>query len=114
VEIGRVYAPFGPGLLGGAKALGFSDADSGGFEDVAPHDRAHPSAICTVIAVDFNNGIYEELFFNNIGDNNCLFWQDRPGNWVECEIGDVKEPKGLRRGASVADIDGDGCLELLK
>jgi hypothetical protein len=39
---------------------------------------------------------------------------DRPGNWVECEIGDVKEPKGLRRGASVADIDGDGCLELLK
>jgi hypothetical protein len=41
-------------------------------------------------------------------------YSDRPGNWVECEIGDVKEPKGLRRGASVADIDGDGCLELLK
>jgi hypothetical protein len=69
----RLYAPFGPGPLGGAKALGFSDADSGGFEDVAPHDRAHPSAICTMIAVDFNNGIYEELFFNNIGDNNHLF-----------------------------------------
>ncbi len=69
----RLYAPFGPGLLGGAKALGFSDVDSGGFEDVAPHDRAHPSAICTVIAVDFNNSIYEELFFNNIGDNNRLF-----------------------------------------
>jgi hypothetical protein len=28
-----------------------------------------------MIAVDFNNGIYEELFFNNIGDNNRLFWQ---------------------------------------
>ncbi|CAM6032578.1 unnamed protein product [Sphagnum compactum] len=109
----RLYAPFGSGLLGGAKALGFSDADSGGFEDVAPHDRAHPSAICTVIAVDFNNGIYEELFFNNI-DNSMIWMQDGPGNWVECEIGDVKEPKGLRRGAAVADIDGDCCLELLK
>ncbi|CAM6010233.1 unnamed protein product [Sphagnum balticum] len=109
----RLYAPFGPGLLGGAKALGFSDADSGGFEDVAPHDRAHPSAIWTVIAVDFNNGIYEELFFNNI-DNSMIWMQDGPGNWAECEIGDAKEPKGLQRGAAVADIDGDGCLELLK
>ncbi|CAN5974138.1 unnamed protein product [Sphagnum jensenii] len=109
----RLYAPFGPALLGGAKALGFSDADSGGFEDVAPHDRAHPSAMCTVIAVDFNNGIYEEIFFNNI-DNSMIWMQDGPGNWVECEIGDVKEPKGLRTGAAVADIDGDGCLELLK
>ncbi len=43
-----------------------------------------------------------------------IWMQDGPGNWVEYEIGDVKEPKGLRMGAAVADIDGDGCLELLK
>jgi hypothetical protein len=47
-------------------------------------------------------------------DNSMIWMQDGPGNWVECEIGDVKEPKGLRRGAAVADIHGDGCLELLK
>jgi hypothetical protein len=51
-----------------------------------------------------------------MGIDNSMFWmmQDGPGNWVECEIADVKEPKGLRRGAAAADIDGDGCLELLK
>jgi len=47
-------------------------------------------------------------------DNSMIWMQDRPSNWVECEIRGVKEPKGLRRGAAVADIDGDGCLELLK
>ncbi|CAK9276476.1 unnamed protein product [Sphagnum jensenii] len=46
-------------------------------------------------------------------DNSMIWMQDGPGNWVECEIGDVKEPKGLRMGTAVADIDGDGCLELL-
>ncbi|CAK9232079.1 unnamed protein product [Sphagnum troendelagicum] len=87
----RLYAPFGPALLGGAKALGFSDADSGGFEDVAPHDRAHPSAMCTVIAVDFSNGIYEELFFNNIGDNNRLL---KGRTW---KLGMSKNPKVLEQ-----------------
>ncbi|CAM6014711.1 unnamed protein product [Sphagnum balticum] len=109
----RLYTPSGPGPLGGAKALGFSDADSGGFEDVAPYDMARPSAIRTVIAADFDNDGYEELFFNNIGDSNRLFRQDGPGNWVECEIGEAEEPKGLGTGAAVADIDGDGRLELL-
>jgi hypothetical protein len=71
----RLYTPSGPGPLGGAKALGFSDADSGGFEDVAPYDMARPSAIRTVIAADFDNDGYEELFFNNIGDSNRLFRQ---------------------------------------
>jgi hypothetical protein len=36
---------------------------------------ARPSAIRTVIAADFDNDGYEELFFNNIGDVNRLFRQ---------------------------------------
>ena len=36
---------------------------------------ARPSAIRTVIAADFDNDGYEELFFNNIGDTNRLFRQ---------------------------------------
>lgn len=39
--------------------------------------------------------------------------QNGAGNWVECDIGDASEPKGLGTGAAVADIDGDGRLELL-
>jgi hypothetical protein len=49
-----------------------------------------------------------------MGIDNLMIWmQDGPGNWVECEIGEAKEPKGLGTGAAVADIDGDGRLELL-
>lgn len=43
--------------------------------DVAPPEMAQPSAIRTVIAADFDNDGYEELFFNNIGDTNRLFRQ---------------------------------------
>jgi len=42
---------------------------------VAPPAMARPSAIRTVIAADFDNDGYEELFFNNIGDANRLFRQ---------------------------------------
>ncbi|KAG0607582.1 hypothetical protein M758_8G040200 [Ceratodon purpureus] len=109
----RLFALSGPGPIGGAEALGFKDGDSGGFKDVATPAMARPSAIRTVIAADFDNDGYEELFFNNIGDTNRLFRQNGPGNWVECDIGDASEPKGLGTGAAVADIDGDGRLELL-
>jgi hypothetical protein len=49
-----------------------------------------------------------------MGIDNLMIWmQDGPGNWVECEIGEAEEPKGLGTGAAVADIDEDGRLELL-
>ena len=66
----------------------------------------------TVIAADFDNDGIEEIFFNNIGQPNRLFaWSH--GRWTEVEIGDAEEPHGLGTGAAVADIDGDGRLELL-
>ena len=68
--------------------------------------------IRTVIAADFDNDGVEEIFFNNIGQPNRLFaWSH--GRWTEVEIGDAEEPHGLGTGAAVADIDGDGRLELL-
>jgi hypothetical protein len=74
----RLFTP-GPGPLGAANLLGFADApkDAGGFRNVAPKEMARPSAIRTVIAADFDNDGYEELFFNNIAEPNRLFRQVR-------------------------------------
>lgn len=84
----------------------------GTFRDGAPEDYALPSRVRTVIAADFDNDGYEEIFFNNIGQPNRLFgW--RHGDWRRIDIGAAAEPRGLGTGAAVADIDGDGVLELL-
>lgn len=82
------------------------------FQDRMPPEMAKPSKIRTVIAADFDNDGYEELFFNNIGQPNRLFGY-RKGRWQKVDIGDALEPRGLGTGGAVADLDGDGRLELL-
>ncbi|HET8727763.1 MAG TPA: CRTAC1 family protein, partial [Alphaproteobacteria bacterium] len=82
------------------------------FRDIAPEAYAEPSRVRTVIAADFDNDGFEEIFFNNIGQPNRLFgWRD--GAWRRIDIGAAAEPRGLGTGAAAADIDGDGVLELL-
>jgi hypothetical protein len=82
------------------------------FEDAAPPEMAAPSRVRTVIAADFDNDGYEEIFFNNIGQPNRLFGR-RGGRWQAIEIGDALEPFGLGTGAAVGDFDNNGRLELL-
>jgi ASPIC and UnbV/FG-GAP-like repeat len=90
----------------------FIQQEPGKFRNIAPQSLAMPSRIRTVIAADFDNDGYEELFFNNIGQPNRLFgW--REGKWAALPIGDAMEPRGLGTGAAVGDFDGDGCLELV-
>ena len=83
----------------------------GHFKNVAPPDMAIPSPIRTVIAADFDNDGYEELFFNNIGEPNRLFAY-RDGTWKAIDIGEAWEPDGAGTGAAVGDLDEDGKLEL--
>ena len=83
----------------------------GTFLDVTPDDMASPSRVRTVIAADFDNDGYQEVFFNNIGEPNRLFAQ-RDGSWIQVDAGDATEEQGLGTGAAVADFNGDGCLEL--
>lgn len=84
----------------------------GVFRDIASEDYALPSRVRNVIAADFDNNGHEEIFFNNIGQPNRLFgWRDE--EWKRIDIGAAAEPRGLGTGAAVADIDGDGILELL-
>ena len=84
----------------------------GFFDDMAPPEIRRPSAARTVIAADFDNDGYEELFFNNIGEPNRLFGL-REGVYVRRDIGEAREEDMLGTGAAVADLDGDGRLELL-
>jgi len=83
------------------------------FYDRTPPEIAVPSRVRTVIAADFDNDGYQELFFNNIGEPNRLFQRDAEGNWQHVDMGDALEPNGYGTGAVVADFDGDGRLELM-
>ena len=83
------------------------------FVDIADKQFSAPSRIRTVISADFDNDGYDEVFMNNIGEPNKLFKILENGEFKEINIGNALETNGLGTGAAVADIDGDGILELL-
>ncbi len=83
------------------------------FLDMSSLDFRTPSRIRTVISADFDNDGYDEIFLNNIGQPNKLFRILNEGNLEEIKLDEALEAQGLGTGAAVADIDGDGILELL-
>ena len=83
------------------------------FVDIADKQFSAPSRIRTVISADFDNDGYDEVFMNNIGEPNKLFKILDNGEFKEISIRNALETNGLGTGAAVADIDGDGILELL-
>lgn len=90
----------------------FAQYAPGKFHNVASHSFSMPSRVRTVIAADFDNDGYEEIFLNNIEQPNRLFgW--RNGQWTALDIGDALEPRGAGTGAAIGDFDGDGRLELV-
>jgi hypothetical protein len=56
---------------------------------------------------------YDEIFMNNIGEPNKLFKVLEGGIFKEIKMENGLETVGLGTGAAVADVDGDGILELL-
>ncbi len=87
--------------------------DGDQFKDIAQPSYSDPTKIRTVISADFDNDGYDEIFMNNIGEPNKLFKILENGKFKEIKIKNGLETFGLGTGAAVADIDGDGILELL-
>lgn len=85
---------------------------SGTFVNQPTKLMAMPSKVRTVLAADFDNDGYEEIFFHNIGEPNRLFAY-RDHEWIAVETGDAWEPEGLGTGGAYGDFDNDGRLELL-
>ncbi len=87
---------------------------NGTFKDRATPALALPSPVRTVIAADFDNDGYEELFFNNLGEANRLFKYDEgEGAWRMHDAGAAAEIEGFGTATAFGDIDNDGRLELL-
>lgn len=84
----------------------------GRWLEITPLLMAEPSRVRTVIAADFDNDGYEEIFFHNMGQANRLFSQVN-GSWQAVSPGDALEPGGYGTGAVVGDFDEDGWLELM-
>jgi len=100
------------------------DGDNRYFRDVATSDYSEPSLVRTVIAADFDNDGHTEVFFNNIdsygrGAPNKVFrvkskgMTDSTPEIKKLPIGDALETEGHGTGGAVADLNGDGVLDLL-
>ena len=99
--------------------------DAKEFVDRAPPAMATPSPIRTVLAADFDNDGFQELFFNNIctcrhdmptmctQSANRLFRTTDGRTWQPVDLGSAEERFGHGTGAAAYDMDGDGLLELL-
>ena len=83
------------------------------FLDLTDYNFNKPSKLRTIISADFDNDGYDEVFINNIGQPNKLFKIKENGLLDTIPLSFAKLEKGLGTGAAVADIDGDGILELL-
>lgn len=81
------------------------------WRDKATPSLAFPSSLAAAVAADFDNDGCEELFLANRGERNRLF---RVAQDVEMlDAGDAAEPESLAACAAVADLDGDGIVELI-
>ena len=134
VDAGDGTVAVAVGSWDGANHL-FVPTDTG-FRDASPPGFADPAHVRTLLAADFDNDGCQELFVTVCGGPNRLFapvvdeaavddaavddvsaadgaaaatateWEPRP-------LDAAAEPAGRGTGAVVADLDGDGRLELL-
>ena len=85
----------------------------GTWKDWATPGLAFPSRARTVVAADLDNDAHDELFLVNHGEPNRLYRLTGGCEVVMLDPGPALGSDRFGTGAAVADIDGDGVLELL-
>jgi hypothetical protein len=90
----------------------FIQCGDGIFKPAAFGSIAEPGRVRTVIAADFDNDGWEEIFFNHIGEPNRLFHRTEAGGWIEQTPFALELPNGYGTGACVGDLNGDGFLDI--
>ena len=83
------------------------------FLDLLDLSFNRPSKARTIISADFDNDGYDEIFINNIGQSNKLFKVRENGVLESIPLQSARLFDGFGTGAAVADVNGDGILELL-
>jgi hypothetical protein len=92
---------------------------TGSWKNCATAAFAFPSRLRNIVAADFDNDGYQEIFLHNHGEPNRLFrlyparYRGEMPQLVMLDPGAASDPYGCGTGAAVADIDNDGQLELL-
>ena len=82
------------------------------FTQSTPDQLSAATRVRNIVVADFDNDGCQEIFINSIGAENTLYrWNNRTVTPIDS--GHAREPTGLGTGAAVADIDGDGTVELL-
>ena len=83
------------------------------FINLINPEFSEPSRVRTLIAADFDNDGYDEIFINNLGEPNKLFKLLDNGILTQIPLSIGARPYDFGTGAAVADFDNDGFLELL-
>jgi len=84
----------------------------GRFKDVTPEKMIKSYAVNSAVVGDFNLDGYEDVYTNNIRDDNKLFSQYAT-DWYELQIPSLAEDKMFGISTIAGDLDGNGSFEIL-
>lgn len=90
----------------------FMQKEIGLFENLPPAIFREPMPIRNILVADFDNDGNEEIFVNNFDEANKMFRYLGNNEWEELNIGELASEKYYCTGAAIADLTGNGFLDI--